>query len=298
MQFTRADMLRLLGLYVLTFVAATAVAISVARSFPVDIRLDVLPIAGWIVLLGCLVSQRNVLAAVMPGGLTRWSWWSSFLLGLVLVVTTTLTIAMFGLIVFTLPGAPLAEWWSENGTALADQARAAAEAPVFSGSGGTSFQIAVWSFFVVYNLLLFWPLGNLLSRKTSRPGRGYIMAMAATSVLAAVLPLAVLDYGPPVIAESLAPVTAGFTEPAVFAILFLIAIIAAIVSGLLMSWAFFALSEPQKSGPAQPDTQNPSEPEKTKTAQTDPQPPKAPAPDADPSSADITKPENQSTPTQ
>ncbi|MEO1282827.1 MAG: hypothetical protein AAFV69_13945 [Pseudomonadota bacterium] len=243
MRFTRADMLRLMWLYVLTYVAVTALAVVVARTLAVDVRFDVIPIAATLLLIGTLISQRHVIAPVIPGGLKRSTWWLSFLFGLVLVAATALTIAFLGFILFTLPGAPFAEWWDANGETTINAIRKAIEAPLFDPEE-IRLQLIFWLAAAIGNLLLFWPLGSLLSRRTNRPGRPYIVAMAATVLLADSLPSAVLDHGPAVVAEHIAPVAGEMTELAVFTSLFGIAILVAVLNSLVISFALSSIAAP------------------------------------------------------
>ncbi|MEL7050136.1 MAG: hypothetical protein AAFO75_14480, partial [Pseudomonadota bacterium] len=162
MQFTRADALRLFGLYTLSYIAITALAIAATRTWQLDVRTDVIQTGLLAIAILLLIAQHRVLVPSLRRELTHANWWWHVVLGLIFVAMC-LGLVGFGAFLFSLPGAPLADWWNTRAETDIAAVLATLNQPIFS-AGVLYHHIALWLAATGLLLIANWPIGNLLSR--------------------------------------------------------------------------------------------------------------------------------------
>lgn len=234
MTFTRTDALRLIGLYILAYLAVVALAIAVTRSFALPINDDVAIAMHTALAVLVLLAQRHTISATMAGGLGPWRWWGAVAFGL-LLVALTVGLAVGILLMFTLPGAPLETWWnSAQATADFDAVIERLERPLLD-PGAWPERGYLIAASIALGLLLNWPIGNLLATRTGRPATGYIVVAALLGTSDTTLFDAAQSYAPALFLER--PIWAPYAAACAAAV------IVATVNASLVSLTLFAMSD-------------------------------------------------------
>lgn len=234
MSFKRADALRLILLYVLAYLTVIALTIVVLRSFPV-IALEDLPPALQIGLsFLVLLAQRHTISAAVAGGLGPWRWWGAVAFGAVLVVLVV-GVVMGILLLFTLPGAPLAEWWaSPQANRDIGDALQGLDFPLFEPAAWPAHAYLIAASFFM-GLLINWPIGNLIASRSGHGATAYIVLAALLGTTDWLIFETAVRYGPPALS--------GQPDWAPYAGAAALAIVVAIINASLVSLVLFAMSD-------------------------------------------------------